>query len=294
MVHARPAAAPLLEASEGRLKPGERLRIGAWNIQWLDSPDERDRPPQRARDLADYIAASRVDALGLSEIGANAVDGAWQSATLNEVVDLLAASTGGKWRYLLFPNANDDLRQLVGVMWNADRVQMLGWMAADIDRSGDARIWHRHPVGVKFSAGRGLTDVVMIPIHMKCCFAADQRAEEARTLLAALPALRSSFRDEDVLIIGDANMFDADETAAHRYRDAGFTDLNESDRATHVADFPFDRAFVSRQPEFNGTRMTIFGKQFLKERRLKEKHFQDKYSDHFLVWVDVKVMSDDD
>ena len=294
VVEGRPTSRPLVEPSEGRFKSGDVLRLGAWNIQWLDSSEEGKRPPQRARDLADYIAASKVDALGVSEIGASVVNGVWQSATLNEVVDLLTSDTGGRWEYMLFPNANDDLRQLVGVMWNTSRVQMLGWMAAEIDRSRDARIWHRHPVGVKFSAGRGLTDVVLIPIHKKCCLAADQREEEARTLLAALPALRSYFRDDDVLIIGDANMFNGDEPASRIYRDAGFTDLNADDRSTHVAGIPFDRAYVPPQPEFDGARMTTFGKEFLKERRLKEKHFQDKYSDHFLIWVDVKVLTDDD
>jgi hypothetical protein len=293
VVEGRPTTRPLVEAGEGRLKEGDVVRLGAWNIQWLDS-SEGGRRPQRAEDLAEYIASSKVDALGVSEIGARVIDGVWQSATLNRVVDLLSSTTGGHWQYLLFPNANDDLRQLVGVLWNGDRVQMLGWMAAEIDRSRDARIWHRHPVGVKFSAGRGLVDVVMIPIHMKCCIAADQRAEEARTLVAALPALLSYFRDNDVFIIGDANMFDHDETAGRIYRGAGFTDLNARDRATHVQGFSFDRAYVPRQPEFEGARLGVFGREFVRPRDLKWKEFQERYSDHLLVWIDVPVVPDDD
>ena len=294
VVEGRPTARPLIEATEGRFKGGDVVRFGAWNIQWLDSSEEGDRKPQRAQDLADYIAASKVDALGVSEIGARVVDGVWQSATLNEVVNLLTTGTGGKWEYMLFPNANNDLRQLVGVVWNSDRVQMLGWKAAEIDRSRDARIWHRHPVGVKFSVGRGLTDVVMIPIHMKCCLAAEQREEEARTLLAAMPDLRAYLKDEDVFIIGDANMFNGDEGAGRVYRDGGFTDLNAADRATHTAGIPFDRVYVPAQPEFSGARMDGLGEAFMKERRLKDKQFQERFSDHYLIWVDVKVMEDDD
>lgn len=290
----RATTRPLVEATQGRIKPGETVRFGAWNIQWLDSSEEGGRRAQRAADLAAYVAASGVDALGVAEIGAQVAEGVWQSATLNEVVELLSKRTGETWRYLLFPNANGDLRQLVGVVWNQGRVQMLGWNAAEIDRSGDARIWHRHPVGVKFSAGRGLSDFVMIPVHMKCCLAADQRAEEARTLVAALPAMRSYFRDDDVFIIGDANMFDGGETAAEVYREAGFVDLNAKDRATHVQGFPFDRAFVPREPEFEGVGMRVFAREFLRARRLKVGHFRDGYSDHFMIWIDVKVMGDDD
>ena len=294
VVEGRPTSRPLIEPTAGRFKSGEVVRFGAWNIQWLDSSEEGDRKPQRAKDLANYIAVSKVDALGVSEIGARLVDGVWQSATLNEVVNLLTTGAGGTWEYMLFPNANDDLRQLVGVLWNTERVQMLGWKAADIDRSKDARIWHRHPVGVKFSVGRGLTDVVMIPIHMKCCLAADQREEEARTLLAAMPDLRAYFRDQDVFIIGDANMFNGDEGAGRVYRDGGFIDLNAEDRATHTAGIPFDRAYVPSQPEFAGARMDGLGAAFMKKRGLNDKEFQERFSDHYLIWLDVKVMPDDD
>ena len=294
VVEGRPTSRPLIDPTEGRFKSGDVVRFGAWNIQWLDSSEEGKRPAQQAQDLAEYIASSKVDALGVSEIGASVVNGVWQSATLNAVVDLLTTSTGGKWEYMLFPNANDDLRQLVGVLWNTSRVQMLGWMAAEIDRSRDARIWHRHPVGVKFSVGRGMTDVVMIPIHMKCCLAADQREEEARTLVAALPALRSYFRDDDVFMIGDANMFNGDEGGGRVYGGAGFADLNEGDRATHVQGFPFDRVYVPPQPEFEGSRLGVFGTEFTRPRGLKWKEFQERYSDHLLIWIDVPVMPDDD
>lgn len=291
----RPGAPALAEAGAGVLKQGDPLVIGFWNIQWLDSEKERNKPPQKPEDLADYIAASGVDVLGVAEIGAVVADGAWRSNTLELVVQRLTErGTGNKWRYMLFPNSDDDLRQLTGILWNGDRVQMLGWAPAPIDRRGADEIWHRHPVAVKFSAGNGLTDLIVIPIHMRCCLDVELRRMEAERLVAALPTLQGTLRDPDVIIIGDANLWNHDEPAGRVYRKSGLRDLNQRDRATHTEGIPFDRAFVTDTPEFRDVTMQVFDAEYTRVRGVSVGRFKERFSDHYLIRVPVTVRPDED
>src|SRR5437762_11053288 len=54
----------------------EKLRVGAWNIEWLGNPENRSGPAknmqQKPEDLADYILAANVSVLGLEEIAEDA------------------------------------------------------------------------------------------------------------------------------------------------------------------------------------------------------------------------------
>ena len=283
------------------------VRIGAWNIEWLGFPQNRGagnkNVPQKAADIADYIIKSNVDVLGLEEITRTGPGDT--NATLTRALEIIEDRTGNTWKHVLFNKRNGDLNQRIGVAWNTERASAVGQpfridVPAQTPQSGT--IWERNPHAMKFRFGSGKTDAVVIVLHMKSNRTSTpppktKREFEARTLVAELNRIRQQLGDRDIVILGDSNILDDQETAARIYVDAGFRDLNSEDEATHLGQdgAPFDRAFVPRnQPEFNGVDQLVFDKEYMQPKNLSRKNFRRKLSDHFMVITPVKVMNDDD
>lgn len=292
----------------------DEIRIGSWNIEWLGQANSRSMPArgiaQSAEDLADYIEASGVQVLALQEIKATGslfVDNSDGSEfysvndTLSEVSYIFYEQTGSVWKHNLF---RSDSNQSTGIMWNTDAVTLRysesGYtIPVDHEQSDQGKVvWSRPPVAMHFSAGEGLTDFVLIPIHMKSNYGGNfsaHRAEEARELAAALPAVEREFGDRDVVVIGDTNSSAHDDHAITVFELAGLTDLNDDDQVTYWRGSALDRVLVPMsQPEFSNPRFEVFFDDFASPRGIDLEEFKVRWSDHLMVVFTLDVMDDDD
>ena len=280
----------------------ETLRLGAWNIEWLDFAQNRSglsaNRAQKPEDLASYIEASGVDILALEEI---CIDSSGTSPTLKQALRLLSESQGQTWKYLLFPKKDGAPTQLTGVAWNTARVQLVGEpipLGADDVSPDGFNLLDRSPQAVKFRYAQGRTDLVLIPLHLKSnrrvngkAIGASQRAQEAASVVAVLPEIKRKTRDQDVVLLGDFNVKEAREKAVRQIVAAGFRDLNATDRSTFwKGQAPFDRFFVPQgQPEFRASKLTLF-----KPPGFSPEQFKIRLSDHYMVTTDIEIGPDDD
>lgn len=312
------------------------LQIGAWNIQWLGNPKAGKRAEQKPEDIAGYIKASGVEVLALSEISVTGKDAAGvpRNNLLDAAFDQLNAS-GASWKYVLLPKrqgarAPDD--QWVGAAWNEQSVQEVGgpWrLEANIDLkredtiraklkepSPDTIIWSRWPYAIKFSAGKDLTDFVLVPIHLKSStdgevVGSEAREYEVKLLIEALVNAVPKIKDNDIVVLGDSNMLAATEPAGSAFAARGMKDCNSRDLGTHISfaagakNAPFDRVFVvSAEPETKDSCPSSGdGSQPLDFKivrpsdwqvGMQQSEFRKRLSDHQMVRVGMCVMKDDD
>ena len=290
----------------------DRIRVGAWNIETLGSPDSRDYQrkspsngygvPREPAELAERIEVLRLDVLALSEIDdTDAGDGSVTNRVLDEAFRILNLRAGNDWDYRLFPKRIRRYRsQHTGLAWNRRRIQAMGRSfrvpVADVTPRRYFE-WDRHPHAMKFTRGKGRTDFVVIPIHMKAGrndAAVQQRRSEAEALVRELSEIRRHFQDQDIILIGDFNMLRRGEPAGRVYRrEGGLFDLNYSDRSTHIADLPFDRCYIpraQREREFAGvTQVRIVAPPAAERRR-----FRREFSDHWPIVLEFAELADDD
>ncbi len=143
------------------------IRIGSWNIEKLGQSGEE----TQAKALADYIHLAGIDILALQEIYDNdGEDATKTNRQLTAVMALMNEATGEQWAYEMFAKMYENQKdRLTAIAWNMGRVEKVGRrLRIDIDRKDTD--WYRHPHAVKFSAGSGRTDIVVIPVHMKSDF----------------------------------------------------------------------------------------------------------------------------
>ncbi len=285
-----------------RQDPNLPLRIGAWNIEWLGQPENRSGPArgyqQTPEDLADYILAARVDVLGLAEIEQDDPAGGMTNSILGAALERVGAQSGGSWQHRLFP-ARSGRNQLCGIAWDRTRVVAVGEPVLiptpQRDSSQGRPLWSRPAWGQVFSCGPGLTDFVVVMVHMKSDYGGDfaeHRGEEAYWLLAGLPR---AIHDPDILIVGDLNCNDNEEPAIRRLVAGGFVDLNAADQPTHWRYGPLDRVLVpTGQPEFAEAGFEVLAGPYLEARGLSAEDFKVRFSDHFLVVTEIPVQADDD
>jgi len=294
--------APPPSGMPARQDPNLPLRIGAWNIEWLGQPENRSGPArghqQTPEDLADYILAARVDVLGLAEIEQDDPAGGMTNSILAAALEQVGAQSGGGWRHRLFP-ARSGRNQLCGIAWDSTRVTAVGepvLIPTPQRTSSQGRpLWSRPAWAQVFSCGPELTDFVVVMVHMKSDYGGDfteHRDEEAYWLLAGLPR---AIRDPDILIVGDLNCDDNEEPAIRRLVAGGFVDLNAADQPTHWRYGPLDRVLVpTGQPEFAGAGFEVLAGPYLEARGLSAEDFKVRFSDHFLVVTEIRVLPDDD
>ncbi len=296
----------LIEGGYGEVLSRDVI-VGAWNIQWLGMPWKRGgigkKVPQKAGNIADYIKASGVRLLALEEIcDDDRVPVKRTNRTLDTVVEILNEGTTAKWTYTLFPKRrHDDAEQHTGLMWDAKTVTPVGEpykvvLKVPPEEPDKPFHWKRWPYAMKFSLGKGKTDLVIIPVHMKSNVGRKeeckkQRAEEAEQLAEALEAVRNHFSDSDIVIMGDTNVLESTEDAVRTFIKAGFSDLNYGDEPTlAMGSAPFDRAFVpENRPELRRRKIRVF-----RPCRLSPKQFGKDLSDHYMVTIEVRKLPDDD
>lgn len=303
VVTTKPAGVPAPATAPAPVAAPASIRVGAWNIEWLGSPERRSGPAenhaQTPAALAEYILESKVDILGLAEIAQNVEERPGTNATLTAALHLVEQQTGGKWQHRLFP-ARSGRNQCCGIAWDTTRVSSVDepcpiTQPEQTSLQGKP-LWSRPPYGLTFSAGEGLTDFVVIVIHMKSDYRGDffrHRAEEAIHLVIDLPGV---IQDGDVIIIGDSNCGTHGEPAVAAIETGGgFIDLNADDTPTHWTYGALDRAFVPQdQPEFADRYFEVFGDSFINAHGLSIEEFKVDYSDHFMVITEITVLPDDD
>ena len=281
------------------------VRIASWNIEWLGNPDERSgasrgvaQDPSR---LAEAIRRSQASVLALQEISPTASVDPPRSRELDAIVRALGPAD--RWRYVLFPSRSGD--QFTGFLWDSARLDAveeageLAWRVPVPARrsSQGSGLWVRPPYAMKFSAGTGRTDFVLINVHMKADYRGDfavQRDEEASTLASLLADVRRVFQDADIAILGDTNMVSATEPAGERWRRAGLRDLNDRSVPTHWREGAMDRIFVGDQPEFASSTFKVIDHTSVQSSPITPSEFKHQYSDHFLVWTTIELRADDD
>lgn len=274
----------------------DKIRVGAWNIEHLGSPGSRfgdaDGIAQKPEDLAAHIKKAGVHVLALEEIGDTA-DPGMRSKELDATFAILNAD-GEDWVYELTPNKlRTDKTQVTGVAWNRKLVKKVGTVhrfAVTPNPPSSVNHWDRHPSAFKFSAGEGKTDFVVVTLHMKAGMdeaEIKQRKEEMELLMKEVPAFKTKYKEEDLILLGDVNVRTKNEAALKICTDAGFKDLN-ADALTTVpwGEAPFDHIFLTNQSEFAGASMTRMVTNNEEDRR--------KLSDHFLVYTEILVKADDD
>ena len=289
----------LFVACQQPLMGADFFRIGSFNIEYLGNRT----PSQQPIAIAEHIDLLGAVVLSLQEIDVTDTesdnpttpyDKSRRNASLHTAFAILNQEGGTDWKYELFPNRTPgDTTQLVGVAWDAKVINRES-AAFPIQISGST-IWDRRPRAVKLSYGSSKTDIVLIPVHMKSNYgsAAQGRAtrkQEAETLVAQIPAVKSHFGDEQIIIAEDTNFLSADEAAAEAFTDAGFRDTNSLDAPTYIGTgtgAPFDRFFVVDSPLFR------FARQYILQATEPVAH--DEYlSDHQMVLMSFRVTNDDD
>ncbi|MBI2759963.1 MAG: endonuclease/exonuclease/phosphatase family protein [Chloroflexi bacterium] len=305
-----PDAAPAPEAPA-------TLRIGTWNIEWLGQPQKRSGAAanfaQKPDEIAEYIAQSGVSVLALQE--AVAGGDRPRCPALDAAVASLKKRTSAEWRYVLFPGREREPSQLTGVLWDTSRVSPIGpdgkRLAAEADpqsaavqvqlpkmRGTRTRLWNKPPYAMKFSAGPGKTDFVLIVIHMKADYQEDHaltREEEAKNLVEALPGVRKAFSDDDLVIAGDTNTTKTDEKALRLLAAAKLVDSNLKGDRTNWREGSMDKLFFpAAQPEFKDRAGDVLSDRFLESKRWRPVDFKKHLSDHFLVSTTITIMADDD
>lgn len=285
------------------------ITIASWNIEWLGNPSQRSGEgkgvAQDPADLAEAIKRSEAAVVALQEVSPTGTPNAGPNdEPRSRELDAIATKLGGGWRYLLFPSRSGD--QFTGFLYNSGVVSLVS------DREGDAwrvpvptrkssqgsGLWVRPPTAMKFSAGTGKTDLVLIVVHMKADYDGDfakHRDEEAKALAALLPDVRRVFKDEDVVILGDTNMTDDHEAAETTYERAGLKDLNTANAGTHWRGGGTDKIFVpATQPEFADSAFRVINHDRVLSRTMSPATYKRRFSDHYMVTTTVRVQDDDD
>jgi predicted extracellular nuclease len=282
----------LLVLVAGGAWAADHIIVGSWNIENLGERSWGQHP----KALAEHIDLSGADVLALQEIHDTDGDDARRTnEKLDETFEELNTRPGHDWRYLLIPKRHEDETfQLTGVAWNGKQLKKEGELRIPVSYASDYT-WNRQPHAIKLSmVGTPKADFILIPVHMKSNWDGKQlgrraRRDEARALVAKLPAVRNELGDDDIIIIGDTNCLDADEAALRALEEAGFADLNADDAVTYRKgrySSPFDRILVpSDEPEFT------YSRQYVLTPTDPGTHLR-RLSDHFLVLTAIRVIED--
>ena len=235
-----------------------------------------------------------------------------RNCDLDMVCHLLEEHLDDPWVYHVLPNRRaGDKSQLCAVMWNTSRLNLEDVKALDVmHEDGDDHLWDRTPHLLSFTSDIEVwrrpeggdwqlenerRRLSLVPLHMKSNYGGVTknrrvREKEAKTLCAALDAIRGEF-DPSLVMIGDTNILSNTEPAIEVLIDHGYIDLNNNDGATYwsaqYGESPFDRAFVAPdRKEFRYSRQYVL--------RSSDLEMHDRYlSDHYMIKISVKDYLDD-
>ena len=132
----------------------DNIRVGAWNIETLGTPKNRDYPKKReshgfgvsrnAPGLAAEIRKLDLDVLVVLEIDVSSRESTRSNKLLDGTLRILNGASGHDWNYVLFPKYSYYERsQLTGIAWNRARISQLGtWHRVDLGER-TSQYWER-------------------------------------------------------------------------------------------------------------------------------------------------------
>lgn len=257
------------------------VRVGAWNIEWLGTPDRRTAGgAQTPDDIATGIAASGVDLLALEEVAVTDGGSAMRNGVLDDAFARLNAG-GAQWSYLLFPArvpphskpTVHNATQCVGMAWDGRAVRLKRppqAIEAKVDLAAEkgldmrmreaagpdqgVKLLARWPHLAVFDAGPGTREFGVVALHLKASKGATPLATLARTmegdlLLPGLRKLAAKNGLRDVVVLGDLNTRDHAEPVLRSFAAEGFVDCNPGDLPTFFGPHgktrkPYDRILL--------------------------------------------------
>ncbi|HEU6437439.1 MAG TPA: hypothetical protein VE028_08300 [Nitratidesulfovibrio sp.] len=240
------------------------IRVGAWNIEWLGTPDRRTAGGlQTSDDIAAAIGASGVHLLALEEAAVTDGGKAMRNAVLDGAFARLNAG-GAQWSYLLFPArvpphskpTVHNSTQCVGMAWDGRTLRLkrppqaiMAMVDMTAEKELDQRmrkaagpdqgikLLARWPHLAVFDAGPGTREFGVVVLHLKASKGVTSLAMQARTMEGELllPGLRKQAVSNglrDILVLGDLNTQDRTEPVLQMLADEGFIDCNPGDQPT--------------------------------------------------------------
>ena len=258
----------------------ESLRVGTWNIRWFGDPE---KGKQKVEDLAKYISKAKVKLLVLQEV--------CSERELKKLC-LKLSTKGQRWQSLILPNRiSNDTSQRCAIIWNNRKLQTVGsaYKIPLEKKKNEQHFWHRHPHAVKFSCGKGLSDFVFIPIHMKAyADKAAQRQRELKLLYFSLKNIVRNFNDNDLIILGDTNLSNHEKLPLSSLKALNKKLLATSPKSKFHKSSALDKIIVQPQePESRSANFNI-------HKTVNDYWHRKTLSDHFLVFTDLTIMKDDD
>lgn len=235
-----------LETTTPPRKTDENLLVASWNIK------EFGHTTQRLPEAYFYIAQilERFDLIAVQEIKSTLVG-------LDRIMRLL----GPDWRYLItdITGGTAGNKERSGYIFNTKRVQMSG-LAGEItlwkDITGDDALQQlqRTPYITGFRAA--WKSFAMVNLHLQ----PDEdtasraiRAKEVRFLLDALERGRKRLWTENLILVGDMNLYHGkDDATIAMIEDAGFGEVEalKGQDTNASQDQAYDRMFVTRNDYF--------------------------------------------
>lgn len=229
-------------------KSDENLILGSWNIQNLGSYTKR--TPESMYYIAEII--NRFDLIGIQEIKSNLADfhillkllGPQWDFIINDVT---GGKAGNNERFgYLYDKRKVDFRGLAGeiVLWH-DTASL----------QFDVRQLERTPFISGFKAG--WKNFSIINLHLQPGKKGDDkdlRRREVNSLMYLIEDRMESdkFWSENIIIMGDLNLYKTDEDIVKLFNDAGFVESpGLKDKLTSFGNNPFDRIYFCKNKYFD-------------------------------------------
>jgi endonuclease/exonuclease/phosphatase family metal-dependent hydrolase len=210
------------------------VRVGTLNVRWFPDGDARG-PGERTTDvdtLAASIAGLHVDALALQELLLHERG----ERALRRLRERLDGLTGGRWEAVLDECPRDEGRQHVGFLYDASRAERLATATIDAlsgNRDGGCDGFMRPGLALALRFEGGF-DGWLVTVHLDS--GTDDRAFERRArAYEAFPTLVAelgrSYRDDDVVVLGDMNTMGSDRGVS------GLDEIGQLERVLDGASF---------------------------------------------------------
>ncbi len=262
----------------------ELRRIGTWNMKWLGTAHANKLDPvENVGIYADLVVSTGATLFALQEICAtHSVRGFARCHYLDLITQALSDKQGVDWYYYL-----DDRNkpQRLAYLYRSDQWQVENVRSVWPGRS--YRSASRPLVGTVTALGtESDMSFDIVNVHFKAFPDVKSRGKRQKNIIELAQWLSEQPLDEDIMILGDTNIYPADGYIEKPLADAGFSPLVDSeDTAIHddKLSHRFDRFYISDgMKDELANAMYIVGKNALID--VVKNDSQD-----YLLWHDKQV-----
>ncbi len=314
----------VLEAEIPDKKSDENLILGSWNIQNLGSYTKR--TPESMYYIAEII--NRFDLIGIQEIKPNLND-------FHKILKLL----GSNWDFIIndVTGGRAGNRERFGYLYDKRKISFRGL-------AGEIVLWHDQP-NQKFDVSQlertpfisgfkaGWKNFSIINLHLQPGTSKEDKGLRKREVSSLMTLIKTRMMDkqfwsENIIIMGDLNLYKKDKDIVDLFNQAGFVESRSlKGQLTSFGNHPFDRIFffqnkyfdikssgagggvfrfsdyVYRDEDFNTYKDLMLAHKgnpkTLKNNIAFKKYFTQKWrrtqvSDHFPIWIELNIDSTDD